>query len=125
MTLVHVCPAVRSFCTFLIDLVVVFFLCASVFLSDEGEPQPSAVGSACRWESECCNAVGAFLETAMKKRYTLAGLSAEESDSSPLLSPREHDSDSDGDSSVEDCTLARPPNSFQAQSCEVYGFGRD
>ena len=41
----------------------------------------------------------------MKKRYTLAGLSAEESDSSPLLSPREHDSDSDGDSSDDDVPL--------------------
>ena len=76
--------------------------------SDEGEPQPQAVGSACRWESECCTAVGAFLETAMKKRITLAGLPAEETDSSPLLSSREHDSDSDGDSSDDDVPLRSP-----------------
>ena len=73
--------------------------------SDEGEPHPQAVGSACRWESECCTAVGAFLEIAMKKRFTLAGLSAEESVSSPLLSSREDDSDSDDDSSDDDVPL--------------------
>ena len=53
------------------------------------------VGSACRWESECCKAVGSFLETAMKKRFTLAGLSAEGSASSPLLSSRGDMSESD------------------------------
>ena len=69
--------------------------------SDEGEPQ-SSVGSACRWESECCNAVGSFLETSMKKRFTLAGLSAEETDSS--ISSREGE-ESDEYSSDDDTPL--------------------
>ena len=50
------------------------------------------------------------LETAMKKRWTLADLSAENTDSSPSLSSREQDSDSYGDSSDDDvllCTLIR------------------
>ena len=38
----------------------------------------------------------------MKKRFTLAGLSAEETDSSSLLSSRESDSDSDVYSSDDD-----------------------
>ena len=76
--------------------------CRSVS-SDEGEPQPKRFGSACRWESDCCNAVATFLETAMKKRWTLAALSAED-DASSSISLRE-DSDSDGDSSDDDVPL--------------------
>ena len=49
-----------------------------------------------------------FLQHILSKRYTLAGLSAEESDSSPLLSSREYDSDSDGDSSDDDVPLRSP-----------------
>ena len=41
----------------------------------------------------------------MKKRWTLADLSAEDTDSSPSLSSREQDSDSDGDSSDDDVPL--------------------
>ena len=54
-------------------------------------------------------AVGAFLETAMKKRWTLADLSAEDTDSSPSLSSCEKDSDSDGDSSDDDVPALAPP----------------
>ena len=76
--------------------------CLSV--PSEGEPQ-SSVGGACRWESECCSAVGTFLETSMRKRFTLAGLSAGGDASSPLLPSRESDSDSDFYSSDDDQPL--------------------
>ena len=72
--------------------------------SDEGEPL-SSVGGACRWESQCCSAVGTFLETSMRKRFALAGLLAGQNAISPLLSSREQDSDSDGDSSDDDVPL--------------------
>lgn len=51
------------------------------------------------------NAVGTFLETAMKKRFTLADLSAEGSASSPLSFSRVGESDSDEYSSDDDVPL--------------------
>ena len=51
----------------------------------------------------------------MKKRFTLAGLSAEEDASPNLLSSREYDSDSDFYSSDDDVIILRvSPNSFRA-----------
>ena len=94
--------------------------CLSVF-SDEGEPLNTRVGSTCRWESECCTAVGAFLETAMRKRFTLAGLPADESVSSPLSSMRGADSDSDYYSSDDD----EPLRSILIRSkTSLAGYGR-
>ena len=73
-------------------------------VSSEGEPQQSVSSTRLRCESVCCNAVGTFLETAMKKRFTIAkGDSTALMDlTSPFLS---RGSVSDFDSSDDDSPL--------------------